>query len=61
MIVDSLKNLIEKGSNIEIFELSRSRARHGIAKAQTVSYMYLLILPVLLRPRVKHGDRIVHI
>ena len=22
--------------------------------------MYLLILPVLLRPRVKHGDKIVH-
>ena len=46
--------------NLEIFELSRSRARHGIAKAQTVSYMYLLILLVLLRPRVKHGDKIAH-
>ncbi len=45
---------------IEKIERSRSRARHGIAKVQTVSYMYLLILPVLLRPRVKHGDKIAH-
>ena len=52
---------IEYGTCIEIIGLSRSRARHGIAKAQTVSYMYLLILLVLLRPRVKHGDKIVHI
>ena len=48
----------ENMSILGIIELSRSRAWHGIAKAQTVSYMYLLILLVLLRPRVKHGDKI---
>ena len=58
-ISETVKRLLNSWY-LERIELSRSRAWHGIAKAQTVSYMYLLILPVLLRPRVKHGDKIAH-